>query len=382
MKKIETGIDKLVGIVEKEKKIELSKAAKELGVPEEVVQEWADFLEEEGLLSITYKLSKTYLEERKLSKKEVEKKAKEYNSKKEAFTRKVDTTLKQLEKETAGFEEIKKQYYSLKEEIGDEINQVKDEVQELRHYEDLKKSIDRDILQQKVDYENSLGDIHKRITAEEKRYGKIQEEIAKEAKKISDEAKDMHELKQQEDTLGKRLDALKEIMDGVKTQVSEEDENIKHHEERLKQLKKLADSMEKEIKGKRENEIQPLVESSSKHQEKILKVQDDIVKKIRARKEQIESYETQGEQIAKRFEKFFKKKADTEKIVKDLEKQKADMKADLNDLIKKARAFDLTSKKDSSKHIKELEKKMNEYDKKHSSFAKRLEDLRKVISGR
>jgi epoxyqueuosine reductase QueG len=48
----------------------------------------ADFLEDEGLISVEDHLSKTYFSERKLSKGEVEKKAKEYSSKKDsAFSR-------------------------------------------------------------------------------------------------------------------------------------------------------------------------------------------------------------------------------------------------------------------------------------------------------
>lgn len=383
MHKIETGVDKLVVLINKEKKIELSKAAKELGVPEEVVQEWADFLEEEGLISVQYSLSKVYLEERRLSKKEVAKKAKEYVGKREAFTRKVDTTLKQLERDTAGFEEIKKQYYELKEEIGDEIAQVKNEVEELRHYEDLKKSIDRDILQQKVDYEKALGDIRKRIVSEEKRYGKIHDDILEEEKKISSEKKEMGDLHQQEETLKKRLDALKEVMDSIRTQLSSEEEHIAHHEERLTTLKQLADSLEHDIKQKREKELRPLIDSSAKHQEKILRIQDDIVNKIKTRKEKIEEYETQGVEIAKRFEKFFKKKADTEKIVTDLEKQKAAMKEELEQLILKAKSFDLAAKdSDTKKHIKELEKQFSDFDSKQSVFVKKLDSLKKIISGK
>lgn len=383
MKAIETGVDKLVQLIAKEKKIELSAAAKTLGVPNDVVQEWADFLDEEGLITVEYKLSKIYLEERRLSKKEVEKKTSEYTSKKEAFTRRVETTLKQLENETSGFEDVKKQFYALKEEIGDEIAQVKDEVEELRHYEDLKKSIDRDILQQKVDYEKSLGDIHKRVSAEEKRYGQVEKDIALEAQKIASEKKELQDLAQQEETLKKRLDALKDVMDSVRQQISTESDNIKHHEERLKGLGDLAQTLESDIKGKRMNELQPLIESSNRHQEKILKIQDDIVAKIKARKEKIEAYQSQGEEIAKRFEKFFDKKAQTERVVLDLEKQKAQMKEELAELIKKAKGFDLAIQgSDSKKHIKELEKQMGEYEKQHGSFIKKLQELKLVISGK
>ena len=103
---IETGVDKLVKLIAKEKRIELSEAAKQLNVDAAVVQEWADFLEQEGLIDLQYSLSKAYLVEKHLSKQDVEKKGKEYDNKKEAFIRKVDATLKKLESETADFESI------------------------------------------------------------------------------------------------------------------------------------------------------------------------------------------------------------------------------------------------------------------------------------
>lgn len=383
MGNIETGVDRLVQLINKEKKITVDQAAKKLGVPTEVVQEWADFLDEESLISMNYSLSKVYLEVRQLSKKEVEKKEKDYHNKREAFTRKVDTTLKKLEKETTGFEEIKKAYYSLKEEIGDEISQVKDEVDELKHYEELKKSIDQDILQQKVDYEKALGDIHRRISAEEKRYEKLHGEIKTEEEHVVGEKKEIEDLRMQEDTLVKRLDALKEVVEGVKQQLDAEDGNITHHEERLMTLRQLAHELEKDIREKREKELQPLLDSSDKHQKKILSIQDEIIKKIKARKEAIEQYETQGEQIAKRFEKFFERKTQTEKIVTDLEQMKQEMKDELNSLILKAKSYDLSvGGADTTKHTKELEKKFNEFDKKRVGFGKQLEKLRSFIGGK
>ncbi|MBU0666718.1 MAG: hypothetical protein KKC26_05130 [Nanoarchaeota archaeon] len=149
LKDIETGVDKLVSLVQSKKKIELEVAAKELGVSQEVVREWAEFLEEEGALSIEYSLSKLFLEEKKLSKKEVETKVKEYHSKKDSFVRKAETTLQTLEKETMEFEAIKEKFQDLKKKIGSQMDVVKVELEELKNYEDLKKNIDNDIQKQK-----------------------------------------------------------------------------------------------------------------------------------------------------------------------------------------------------------------------------------------
>jgi len=105
--KIETGVDKLVKLVAAEKKVSIEDAAKELGVPISLVQEWADFLEQEGLLDTEYSLSKSYLLEKRLSRDDVVQKSKEYDTKKDAFIRKVDIALGRLESETATFEALR-----------------------------------------------------------------------------------------------------------------------------------------------------------------------------------------------------------------------------------------------------------------------------------
>ncbi|MBS1266968.1 MAG: hypothetical protein MAG795_00938 [Candidatus Woesearchaeota archaeon] len=58
---IKTDVDSLVKLVEQKKEISFSDAAKELGVPEGTVEAWANYLEEEEILGIKYKLTTPYL---------------------------------------------------------------------------------------------------------------------------------------------------------------------------------------------------------------------------------------------------------------------------------------------------------------------------------
>ena len=63
---IETGVDKLVKLVKQSGKISVAEAAKILGLSNTIITEWADFLEEEGIISIEYNLTQPFLVERKL----------------------------------------------------------------------------------------------------------------------------------------------------------------------------------------------------------------------------------------------------------------------------------------------------------------------------
>ncbi len=383
MAKIETGVDKLVEIVSERKKIALEDASKELGVSKDVVREWAEFLDEEGLIGIEYSLSKTYLVEKKLTKREVEKKSKEYEQKKEAFVRKVDTTLKQLEKETSGFEDIKRAYNSLKGDIGDEIDQVKHELDELKHYESLKQSIDQDIIQQKVDYEKMVDDVHRKLYAEEKRYEKLLHEIKGEEEKLTQEREETKTMEEKESSLQKRLAALKEVVDAIDGEIANAGKSITDEEDRLARLHEIADTIQHDIQRKKEEELDPLIKASKEHGEKILKVQDSILEKVRERKGTITTYEKQAQGIVDKFDTFFKKRMETEKLLNGLEQHKAEMAHELDGLKKKAIAFNLLSKEtDIKKQMGELEKGYKEYDKKRSLFQDELGKLRDLIGSK
>ena len=107
---IETGVDKLVKIVKERGKIALVDAAKELGVSTTVIQEWIDFLEDEGIIGVEYSLTTPYLVEKKLTKKEVEAKAKEFTGKKDIFVRRAEGSLGFIEKQGEELKKIKSEF--------------------------------------------------------------------------------------------------------------------------------------------------------------------------------------------------------------------------------------------------------------------------------
>jgi len=383
MARIETGVDKLVSLVAEEKKVELHKAAKQLGVDPAVVQEWAEFLEEEGIVSLDFSLSKTFIVEKRMSKSEVNKKEHEYEGKKTAFVRRVDYALTQLESETEGFEQIKKQYDNMKSQIGDEIDAVKDEMEQLRHYEELKKSIDGDILKQKVEYQKTIDDVHARLSHEERGYKKIVEQIEDEAKKIEQEQLEFQDLKKEEHDLLKRIDAMQELIKRAHSRIASRHDDLQGHEERLSTLRELAEKLKQDIIEKRHKEIEPLLKVSDDQSKRILRIQDEIIDKVKTGRSRMSEFEKQSRDIADQFQRFFDRRSKTEEVVRELEKAKHEMKEQLNDLIRKAKAFEISKKgADTNAHIKQLESKFQEFDRRRGAFSKQLEYLKRVIGGK
>lgn len=58
---LETGVDQLIKLLSKQQRMSLQDASKTLGVDEESLQTWVDFLVEEKILGIEYKFTKPFI---------------------------------------------------------------------------------------------------------------------------------------------------------------------------------------------------------------------------------------------------------------------------------------------------------------------------------
>ncbi|MCD4666240.1 hypothetical protein K8R47_00325 [archaeon] len=59
---ITTAVDSLVEIIKNKGRISVEEASKELKLPENIINEWATFLEEEGVITVDYKFTTPMLE--------------------------------------------------------------------------------------------------------------------------------------------------------------------------------------------------------------------------------------------------------------------------------------------------------------------------------
>ena len=62
---ITTAVDSLVKLVKQKGKISLEDASKELGIPQNIINEWASFLDQEKIIYIEYKFTTPFLMSRK-----------------------------------------------------------------------------------------------------------------------------------------------------------------------------------------------------------------------------------------------------------------------------------------------------------------------------
>lgn len=74
MVNITTSVDSLVTLVKKKGRISVEDAAKELGLSAEVIMEWANFLEEDKIIFIDYKITTPFLVDSSLKEKSTQSK--------------------------------------------------------------------------------------------------------------------------------------------------------------------------------------------------------------------------------------------------------------------------------------------------------------------
>ena len=58
---LETGVDKLISLIEKNEKLSFDLAAQKLGFSPTIIKNWAELLEEAGIISIEYIFTVPYL---------------------------------------------------------------------------------------------------------------------------------------------------------------------------------------------------------------------------------------------------------------------------------------------------------------------------------
>ena len=370
---IETGVDKLVNIVKERGRIALADAARELGVSTTVIQEWVDFLEEEGIISVEYKLTKPFLVERKLTKKEVDEKAKEFSSKKEIFVRKAEVSLSFLEKQKEELRNVKGEFDKLKNELGMQLSTVREDLKELEKDQQLKQEIKKEIEEQKNEAKFKIEELTKQILREQQKYYELIADINKEKDELTREKSETKSIEESEHLLNKKLIELKETIKLIETKVANEDTSIKNSEMHIEKLSILIENIKKHVEEDK-SLIEPLVKKSEEQEIKVRELQNKILKKISKKQKSMPDFKN----TTKKMMDLFEKKMAVADLIDKINKDRDDLENSLIELIKKAKSFQLTAKSgDIGKDMIELEKKFGEVDKKKSFFE---EELKKMTS--
>jgi len=372
---LETGVDKLVNLVRKNKRVSLADAAKQLGVSTVVVEEWADFLEEEGIISMEYKFTTPYLVERLLTREEIAKKETEFGGKKEAFVRKAEVALALIDKEGDAFHKIKNQFDDLKKNLSVELKKVKGDLKDLEKYEDLKNRLESQISEQQTKFSEKIHNIENQIMREEKKYSEILRKVGDEEKKLDKEKMVALSIRERENLLRQRLDDFRKMIEKLENSIESEDKLVIDSEEHISNLKDLTREVRESVEAKRES-LNEIFSESKEQESKIAGLQESILAKTKQKKIEIEKRIAEGKGASAEFRAFFDKKAKIDELLKNISRDRNDLEKELIHLIQKAKAFSIAAKsKNIGSQMTDLKKTFNQIDKKKGKFEKELRGL-------
>ncbi len=368
---IETGVDKLVSLINAKGKIASYDAAKELGVSSTVVMEWADFLEEEGIINIEYKFTKPFLIARKLVKKDVQEKAKEFSGKKDIFVRKAEISLIFLDKEAEKLKQIKDEFDKIKKELGFDMGSVKNELEELDKYEQLKIGMDKQIENQRTSAMYKIEEMTRRVLRERKKYQYILSEIKKEEHDLDSEKNEVHSLEESEKIIKSRINKLKAIIEQVESRVKQEEENVQISESHIQKLDIMAKNMKIRVETEK-GVIEHLIAESKEQTKKIKELQNRVIEKIAGKEKKLKGVK----KASKKIKELFKKRMGIMNLIERMNKDRNVLQKELIALIRKAKSFELSSKSANiGDQIVNIEKKFKEVDTKKKFFEKEVKKL-------
>ncbi|MGV8086042.1 MAG: hypothetical protein ACP5N1_00270 [Candidatus Woesearchaeota archaeon] len=373
---ITTGVDRLVEIISEKKRVELDVAAKLLGVGKDVVQEWAQFLEEEGIVTIDYNLSKVWISERKINKEDVLTNVKEVSSEKEAFTRKIDVAISSLKEETSDFETIRSEFLNIQGNIKDEIDILKKQLVELDRYDSLRKNLGKDLDSQRMEYDSFAKDVQDKLKIEMQKYEQLRNIIAKEKENIDQYAKKIDELIKLRTDYERTILSLKESLKNIDRVVVDYKKRFEEANKVVKNYKASLDILDREVSDQKNNSITKKIEVLKANEDRLFRNQLIIEKQIREKTANIESHSGLSDKVHKSFEGFFSKNIATEKLISEIENDKLSLTKDLEELKSKVIAFTLlTSNAIIKSELKDIEDKIRQFEVRKQSIKSKIEQL-------
>jgi chromosome segregation ATPase len=380
---IKTGADKLVDLISEKKKITVNDAAKILGVGKDVVQEWAEFLEEEGSVELEYSLSKVWIHEKRIMAKDIINSAKEVASEKDAFSRKIDAALQALQQETSGFEDIRKEFRDIQRHIRDETDIVKKQLTELDRFDSLRKNLDKDVSKQHNEYKAIFNEAEEKLKLESQKYDDLKSLIEKERKTVVQYSEKIEELKKLRNDYERTVASLKESLKNIDHVMDEYRKRFDDSNRIMSNYKTALDKLDFEISEKKGTVLTKKLESLKNNDIRLSKSMLMLETDIRQRMGSLQSYGDVSGKVHSAFSGFFSKNADVEKLISEIENDKTDLTKEMESLKAKVDAFTLAASNPSIKsQIKDIDSQIKNFERRKSSIQYKVEKLLSFIKGK
>lgn len=375
---VTTEVDKLVQLVIQKKRISVDEAAKALSMPKVLVEEWADFLEEKDIIGIEYKFSVPYLVYKEITRQEAEERAKTFVDRKEGFVRKIDSVLQYLEHESDGLAKFKEEFEELLEGIEPKINHVKDELNLLSKYDEMKHAVDTQILEQEKISQEKRSMLEQRIRRNKKAVNRYLRLINERGRELGNEENIAKLLRKNEEGLKDKLTAIAKQAYAYEDRIKYDKTLIDEIVKRVIELKSASNIAKAEFELQKQK-FGELVYESKEHQRKIEELKQKFFNKVAAvggKNRAIDRRELK--KVYSQFNRLFSQKLAAEKLTSKLDSSINKLKGELKGLSNEAMAMRLISnqKKD---YTREFEQKFSRLSEKKENYHKQVGKLFTVL---
>ncbi|RLG20073.1 hypothetical protein DRN67_00970 [Candidatus Micrarchaeota archaeon] len=329
---ITTGIDGLIRIVHERGRVELREAADMLGVPTELAEEWAKLLEEENVLRMEFKLTKTYLVWKGPTREELARSVKKIDVERDEMTKDLRALIQRAKARKGELNVIKRDLNELAKVMDEKLPE------KLRRQLDALRAVEKDkekIFQARM---SGVRDIKEKLQA-----------IEREIERKKDLVK----------TMKNRAEEI-EASPALQKRVSEISDARKNLDESLKSMEKMKAELQASLKdsGEQRDELTSAIKAMSELEEKV---------------SEMEKAEKKAQKVIGKLEgkvKFIDKKLRTmheliesgevEKTLKELNKEKKNI-VDIEEDIKK-------QTEELSKHSGSITKALEEHETKYEEL--------------
>ena len=378
-KQIETGVDKLIKLIEKKNKVSLNDAAKELAIPKEVLEEWVNFLEEKELITVEYKFTTPYLVKREITKKEIEQKTKEFVGRKEGFIRKVETTLTTIDAERDALGNLKQEFDVLSKGVEGDVKSVENDIVILERYETLKRGIDKEIIKQQKDFQDNINQLNKTVLEKAKCYEAFVGKIRNLEIKLYQDKTRTDDMMISQENIKENLIHLVEVTNVIQGEIKKQDSMIGEDKTEIKHLEKAAEKAKKDF-TKGVEKINKLIDKSKDQEKAIITSQQDILKKVFEHSKHIDSSVNSAKKAKARLDSFFSKKSEINNIVTRINNEVNGLDSELKELMNEVELLQLSTKAVSVKtHMGEVEKKFKHIKDNEKRFEDEVYKLTRII---
>ncbi|MBU0461971.1 MAG: hypothetical protein KJ574_05275, partial [Nanoarchaeota archaeon] len=249
-KVIQTGVDKLVSLVRSKEKISVKEATKELGLAKDVVEEWAEFLESEGVLFIERGFLGTNLVNKVYSKEEREKLMSDVERQRMELSRRIEGAITGLKRDKEEIRLVKTEFEDLHDFVRNNFLKLDEQFNALSDFHAAHQALKTKRKQLEEKYGGGLRDVEARIARDRKEYEAVLKSLNETLARGEEGLKRLKDTESKETAITKQISDFAGIVVEIKESANKEIKLLKREGDKIsadeRRLLKIKEGMKGE----------------------------------------------------------------------------------------------------------------------------------------